>query len=114
LCPLAQFAWSVFRELFSVDWAPSSFADIFAIFQRYKGASRRLLWTIFAAQSWALWVTRNKFTNEARFPKHPTNCIFKSIIFLQLWKPLQKPKEVHLLDEALARLRSIYNNAASS
>jgi hypothetical protein len=49
-CPPAQFYWSFMHELLTVDWSPSSFA----IFQPYRRAARRLLWTIFAAQSWAL------------------------------------------------------------
>jgi hypothetical protein len=36
-CPLARFAWSALRDFFEVDWDPSSFADLFAIFQRFSG-----------------------------------------------------------------------------
>jgi hypothetical protein len=106
-CPLAQFAWSCCRELLKVDWNPNSFADLFAIFQRFKGVSKRFLWMFFAAQSWALWTTRNKFSIEAKFPKHPANVVFKTCIFLQLWKPLAKAKVHPMLDEAVAKLKDI-------
>jgi hypothetical protein len=43
-----------------------------------------MLWTFFAAQSWALWTTRNKFTIEKKFPQQPANCIFKCLLNLQL------------------------------
>jgi hypothetical protein len=81
-CPLAQFAWSCCRELLQVDWNPSSFADLFTIFQHFTGASKRFLRMLFAAQSWALWTIRNKFSIEAKFPKHPANVVFKTAIFL--------------------------------
>jgi hypothetical protein len=85
-CPLAQFAWSCCRELLQVDWNPSSFADLFAVFQCFTGVSKRFLWILFAAQSWTLWTIRNKFSIEAKFPKHPANIVFKTAIFLQLWR----------------------------
>jgi hypothetical protein len=111
-CPLAQFAWSCCRELLQVDWNPSSFADLFAIFQRFTGVSKRFLWMLFAAQSWALWTTRNKFSIEAKFPKHPANVVFKTTIFLQLWRPLAKEKVHSMLDEAVAKLKDIYRKAS--
>jgi hypothetical protein len=63
---------------------------------------------LFAAQSWALWTTRNKFTIEGKFPNQPANCIFKTSIFLQFWRPLAKPKVHPMLDEAIAKLKDIY------
>jgi hypothetical protein len=91
-CPLARFAWSILREVFEVDWDPSSFADLFAIFQQFSRQFRRILWLTFAAQSWAHRLLRNKFTIEGKFPGRPANCVFKTILFLQLWRPLQKSK----------------------
>jgi hypothetical protein len=67
---------------------------------------------LFAAQSWALWTTRNKFSIEAKFPKHPANVVFKTIIFLQLWRPLAKEKVHAMLDEAVAKLKDIYNKSS--
>jgi hypothetical protein len=62
---------------------------------------------LFAAQSWALWTTRNKFSVEAKFPKHPANVVFKTCIFFQLWRPLAKAKVHPMLDEAVAKLKDI-------
>jgi hypothetical protein len=67
---------------------------------------------LFAAQSWTLWTTRNKFSIEAKFPKHPANVIFKTTIFLQLWRPLAKENMHSMLDEAVAKLKDIYNKAS--
>jgi hypothetical protein len=99
--------WSCCRELLQVDWNPTSFADLFAIFQRFRGVSKRFLWMSFAAHSWALWTTRNKFSIEAKFPKHPANVVFKTCIFLQLWRPLAKAKVRPMLDEAVTKLKDI-------
>jgi hypothetical protein len=66
---------------------------------------------LFAAQSWALWTTRNKFSIEAKFPKHPANVVFKSCIFLQFWRPLAKAKVHPMLDEAIAKLKDIYKQS---
>jgi hypothetical protein len=48
-CPLARFAWSALRGLLGVDWDPASFADLFAILQRFRRESKHILWMIFAA-----------------------------------------------------------------
>jgi hypothetical protein len=67
-CPLAQFLWSGVRSMFGVSWNSTSFADTFAIFHCFNGRTRKLLWILFAAQIWALWLIRNKATIEAKFP----------------------------------------------
>jgi hypothetical protein len=67
---------------------------------------------LFAAQSWALWTTRNKFSIEAKFPKHPANVVFKTTIFLQLWRPLAKKKVHSTLDEVVSKLKDIYSKAS--
>jgi hypothetical protein len=98
--------------LLQVDWNSSSFADLFAIFQRFTGVSKQFLWMLFAAQSWALWTIRNKFSIEAKFSKHPANVVFKTAIFLQLWRPLAKEKVHTMLDEAAAKLKDICKKAS--
>jgi hypothetical protein len=83
-CSLSQFAWSGTRELLPVDWNPSSFVDLFAIFNPFKGILKRFLWMLFAVQRWELWITRNKFSIEVKFPKHLANVLFQTTIILQL------------------------------
>jgi hypothetical protein len=70
-CILATFMWSGVRSMFGVNWNPRSLQEWFAIVLTLNAQSRRMMWTIFAAQSWALWTTRNKFTIEKKFPQHP-------------------------------------------
>jgi hypothetical protein len=65
------------------------------------------MWIFFAAQCWALWTTRNKFTIERKFPRQPAGIIFKLMLSLQLWRPLQKHKDLGALDE-LIRLTNAF------
>jgi hypothetical protein len=58
-----------------------------------------MVWIFFAVHCWALWNTHNKFTIERKFPRQPADIIFKLLISLQLWRPLQKPKDLDALDE---------------
>jgi hypothetical protein len=112
-CPLAQFALSSIRELLGVDWDPKCFADLFAILQHFHGGHKHFLWVLFAVQRWALWTTRNKFSIEAKFPSWSANSIFKTNVFLQMWRPLQKPEALPSLDEAATKLKEIYASLAS-
>jgi hypothetical protein len=67
-----------------------------------------MVWTFFAAQYWALWNTRNKFTIERKFSHQPADIIFKLMISLQLWRPLQKPKDLGALDELIALTKAFF------
>jgi hypothetical protein len=99
--------------MFHVAWNPSYFVDIFVIFQRFNGRAKKLLWLLFVAHSWALRLTRNKATIEAKFSRQPANLIYKTLILLQQWRILQKAEMVPLLDEAIALLKDIYYNTSS-
>jgi hypothetical protein len=66
------------------------------------------------AQCWALWTTRNKFTIEAKFSHQPADCVFKILLNLQLWRPLQRPNDVALLDEMAAILKRLFSDTYSS
>jgi hypothetical protein len=74
----------------------------------FQGAAKRFLWVLFTVQSWALWTTRKKFSIEAKFPKRPGNCIFKTIIFLQLWRPLERKEVLPMVDEAVVKFKEIF------
>jgi hypothetical protein len=67
-CPLASFLWSGVRDLFSVDWNPQSQVEWFSILDSLNPKAQRPVWVFFAAQSSALWTTRNKFYIERKFP----------------------------------------------
>jgi hypothetical protein len=81
-CDLAAFAWSGIREAFGVQWNPRTFQDFFTIVNNLSSGFKQAIWLLFAAQSWALWIIRNKITIEHKLPSHPTDCIFKTSLFL--------------------------------
>jgi hypothetical protein len=98
-CCLAQFLWSGLRDMFSVYWSPRSRQEWLSILATLNPRAKRLLWTFFVAQSWALWLTRNKFSIDGVFPRQPADIVFKLVLTLQLWRPLQKCKDVQVFDE---------------
>jgi hypothetical protein len=78
---LAKFVGSVLRQLLGCAWWPSNFAQFHHILSSLAGMLCRLLWLLFLAQSWALWLIRNKLSIEKKVPNHPSDVIFKSMIF---------------------------------
>lgn len=104
-CSLACFMWSVVRQLLGCSWSPTSFAHFYSILLRFAGRPRRLLWMLFMAQSWTLWLIRNKLTIESKLIiRQPADIIFKTIIFLQLWSSA-KPQDKASILELISRLR---------
>jgi hypothetical protein len=53
-CLLAMFMWSGFREMLGVQWNPESFSQFLPIMLSLNAKCHRLVWTLFAAQNWAL------------------------------------------------------------
>jgi hypothetical protein len=96
-CVLASFMWRGIREAFGVQWNPQSLPDFLSILIQLTPSMRQSFWVLFAAQSWALWLIRNKLAIENSFPKQPADCFFKTAMFLQLWRPLLKEKYVDKL-----------------
>jgi hypothetical protein len=107
-CVLASFMWSGIREAFGVQWNPENLPEFLSILNQLTPSVRQSFWVLFAAQSWALWVIRNKLTIEKSFPKQRDDCFFKTAMFLQLWRPLLKEKHVDKLDAMVGALRSLY------
>jgi hypothetical protein len=71
------------------------------------------IWIYFAAQCWSLWTVRNKFTIEGKFPRQPADCVFKTILSLQLWHQLQNVKDWVLLDELISLARTFFASTYS-
>jgi hypothetical protein len=109
-CVIAKFLWSGVRVMFSVNWNPRSRQEWLEVLEPLNPKCKRMLWTYFAAQCWALWNTRNKFTIERKFPRQPANCVFQCLINLQLWRPLQKPRDLRLMEELEAMVKNLFSN----
>jgi hypothetical protein len=82
------------RSMFSMNWNPRSRQDWLGILEPLYPKCKRMLWTYFAAQSWALWTTKNKFTIEGKFPRQPANRVFQFLINLQLWCHSKKTRDL--------------------
>jgi hypothetical protein len=46
--------------------------------------------SLVAGLAWALWITRNKFCIQKKFPDNPINVIYVAASFVQKWKQLMK------------------------
>jgi hypothetical protein len=113
-CSPARFMWSVVRQLLGCSWSPTSFAHFYVILTCFTGRPRRLLWMLFMAQSWALWLIRNKLTIESKLIRQLADIIFKTIIFLQLWSPSAKPQDKASILELISRLRHTHAEVVES
>ena len=94
--------------MLAVQWQPTSFMEMVETIDGFSGKTRWVLWILFVVQSWALWTTRNKFSIEENFPRQPANVIFKSLLCLQQWRPLIKPKLLPLTEELVKMLQDTY------
>jgi hypothetical protein len=107
-CSLAKFMWSVVRQLFDCAWSPANFPQLYAIVANLLGGQRRVVWALFAAQSWALWLTRNKLAIESKLINHPADLIFKTLVFLQLWTPAARHRDQANLRWLSAELKKLH------
>ena len=107
-CSLASFMWSGWRQCFDTTWNPNSFDQWWSIVNSLPSKAKKPVWILFAAQCWALWNIRNKFSIEAIFPNQPADCFFKTGILLQQWRILSKPEDQHKVDLLISELRHLY------
>jgi hypothetical protein len=50
-----------------------------------------------------------QYTIEREFPRQPASCVFKILLNLQLWWPLQKAKNLMLLDEMVVMTKNLFS-----
>jgi hypothetical protein len=55
-----------------------------------------------------LWLCRNKLTIESKVLRHPAEIVFKTMLFLQLWMPLARPKDLPHLRRAASGLKGLH------
>jgi hypothetical protein len=108
LIDLPLLNWLSWAISLDSNWSPANFPQFHAILSSFAGYTQRILWALFLAQSWALWTTRNKLTIERKVINHPTNIIYKTVIFLQLWRPKFKGMERKGLNWMERELRELY------
>jgi hypothetical protein len=106
--------WSVVRQLLECRWSPTSFAQFFAIASSFSGRPCRLIWTLFAAQSWALWHVHNKHVFESRVITKPANLLYKTIVIMQLWTLLAKAQDKANMLKMTRQLRLMHAGMVAS
>jgi hypothetical protein len=106
--------WSVVQQLLGYNWSPANFPQLYSLISTLLGRHRRMVWALFAAQSWALWHIRNKLTIESKIIHHPAGVIFKTLILLQLWEPTAKPEDKSSLKWMIRKLRELHAASAPS
>jgi hypothetical protein len=108
-CPVAKFMWAGVRELLGNAWNPTGVGDFLALANGPSRTMRRVVWFTFAAQSWALWIVRNKLTIEGKLINKPADVMVQMMIFMQQWRALARRRDRDLLDatrEAVRRLHA--------
>jgi hypothetical protein len=85
--------WSVVRQLLGCSWSPANLLQWYGILASLLGGQRFLAWTLFAVQSWAIWHIKNKLLIESKLIRNPSDIIFKTLVFLQLWVPTLRSKD---------------------
>ena len=99
--------------MLGVQWDPTFLASFVSTLQGLQGRERSLIWFLYAAQAWELWTIRNKFTIEAIFSRQPADCVFKTMLMMELWRPLLRDKEGCLANMLVEALSNIYNATRS-
>ena len=74
-----------------------------------QGKAPKIHRMLMAAVCWALWLICNRYSIEAKFPNQPSDCVFKILTMLQLWRPLLKEDARPLLDEMVATLKAFFD-----
>jgi hypothetical protein len=104
--------WSVIHQLLGCSWSSANFPQFYDIAASLLGGQRRVIWSLLAAQSWALSLTRNKLSIESKLIKHPADIIFKTLMFLQLWTPTARSRDqpsLRWLSDELKKLHAVHS-----
>lgn len=60
---------------------------------------------LLAIVMWALWTSRNKRAMEGKFPRLPSDLLFKTNFFLQKWRVLLKATDQDKLQELVSQVK---------
>ena len=95
-CCVARFVWACFTEALAWDRAPRSLNDFLDTWIPLGCRDYNLKLFLFASVLWGLWTTRNKRAIEGKFPRSPTDVLFKIHAFFAAvegatakWRPRQ-------------------------
>jgi hypothetical protein len=89
LCPIASHLWCIIRDNLQWERTPRSvkgFNDSFLLERGHKGNG--VLFLLFGAVCWSLWLNRNDWTLRNRLISSPRSVIYKFLFFMQRWTSL--------------------------
>jgi hypothetical protein len=96
-CPPAQFLWCCYRDVFHWDMIPTSRSDLLDLIQNQRGVRNRILWYLFAAGAWAIWLVRNDWVFNDKLLNNAVSLPYKAVSFMKQWEnlmPLQLRDEM--------------------
>ena len=106
-CVSAQFLWSCFREIVGGSWDHNNFPALFAELQAIPPALRHIRWLTIGVLAWTLWTVRNKLVIQRIPLRRATDALFKWSGYLQLWRPLSRPRERDAITSIITQLRAM-------
>ena len=80
-----------------LDRAPRSLQDFLDLWLPFGCANYNLKLVLLTTVLWGLWTTRNKRAIEGKFPRAPSDILFKINAFLQWWKVRLRNEDQHNL-----------------
>jgi hypothetical protein len=104
-CITARFVWSCFAESLGWDRAPRSLQDFLDLWLPFGCANYNLKLVLLTTVMWGLWTTRNKRAIEGKFPRAPSDILFKINAFLQRWKVRLRNEDQHNLQKLEGQVR---------
>jgi hypothetical protein len=104
-CPAARFLWSFVQEAWVCMAGPGPWRVPRNPGEPDWDEAPPLLWFMFAAMSWTLWITHNKMVIEKVFPRRACDSVFKMLASLQLWYPLCRQRDRERVDGMLRALQ---------
>ena len=105
-CCVARFVWACFTEALAWDRAPRSLNDFLDTWIPLGCRDYNLKLFLFASVLWGLWTTRNKRAIEGKFPRSPTDVLFKIHAFLQRWRVRLRSEDQDKLANLEGQVRS--------
>ncbi|XP_073361214.1 uncharacterized protein [Aegilops tauschii subsp. strangulata] len=106
-CVSAQFLWSCFHEIVGGNWDHNNFPALFAELQAIPPALRHTRWLTIGVLAWMLWTVRNKLVIQHIPLRRATDTLFKWSGYLQLWRPLSRPRERDAITSIITQLRAM-------
>ena len=105
-CIVARFLWTCFKEVLGWERIPVGWQDFLDTWIPLGCKDYHTKLFLLTMVTWALWTSRNKRTIEGKFPRKPSDLLFKTKSFLQRWKPLLRRDDQAKAEGLVAQVSS--------